>query len=122
MITSFIDSFLGINHVHLGYIGVFSALLGLLCIMIIIFPTQVKEARKSDGIRNTRIALPLLSLTITFMFINALYITFLRLVIQGHIGTQAQNDSRFFIGGGVGLLAVLLYIIYKKGGDLQDKL
>lgn len=116
-ISSTINYLLGVNHVTLGYVGVFAATLGLMTLAFIILPIQIKEATKNDGLRPTRLALPLVSVTIIFMFVNALWITFNRLMLQGQVGSVGSNDYRFFIGVGVGLLGLLLYIIYKRGGD-----
>lgn len=115
-----IELLLGHNHINLGYIGVASATIGLLVCLIVILPQALKEATKVDSLRNTRLSLAALVFVIFFQFGNAYLIEIVRIMRDGFVGSVEGNHGRFFYGTGIGVLGVLLYIIYKKGGRLPE--
>lgn len=112
-----IDFILGPNHINIGYFGLGFATLGLVLCGFVIF--LAAKQMKRDSILNTRLVLLGLPIIIVFMFANALWITFNRLILSGILGTSTSNDARFFYGSGVGFLGILLFILFTYGGQLE---
>lgn len=111
-----IDFIAGPNNIHLGIFGVTYALIGILILTFIILPQALSEAKENDGIRNIRLSLPALVMVIILSFGFAL-VTTLGPLLDGRFGSAVANFSRFYYGSGVGTLGILLFIIYKKGGE-----
>ncbi len=116
--TTMLDTILGYNHVYIGYFGLVFAAIGLVLCTFFVIP-QALHQMKRDSIFNTRLILLTLPTIIVFMFANALWITFSRLILDGTVGTSQSNNARFFYGCGVGFLGILLFILFKYGGEME---